>query len=95
MSFALQNVMTQGTGKQSQLSRPSAGKSGTANNNHHTWFIGYTPQIVTAVWIGNAEGDVSMSYMSINGRYEKRWYGSTLAAPTWRSFMETALEGTP
>ncbi|WP_068627629.1 transglycosylase domain-containing protein, partial [Oerskovia enterophila] len=95
VTFALENVMTQGTAKKSQLSRPSAGKSGTANNNHHTWFIGYTPQLVTAVWIGNAENDVSMSYMRINGRYEKRWYGSTLAAPTWRSYMETALEGTP
>jgi len=95
VTFALQNVMTQGTGKKSQLSRPSAGKSGTANNNNHTWFIGYTPQIVTAVWIGNAESDVSMSRMTINGKYEQRWYGSTLAAPTWRSFMETALEGFP
>ncbi|MFF3065446.1 transglycosylase domain-containing protein [Oerskovia sp. NPDC057915] len=101
VTYALENVMTQGSGKKSQLEgRPSAGKTGTANLNTHTWFVGYTPQVSTAVWIGNAEKNVEMrsngrGRFVINGVGKQWWFGSDLAAPTWRDYMNTVLAGTP
>lgn len=96
VTYALQAVMTQGSGRTAQLEgRPSAGKTGTADRNKHTWFLGYTPQVSTAVWIGNAEGDIEMRDMVINGQYERWWFGSTLAAPTWKAYMDQALAGKP
>ncbi|MNW56696.1 Penicillin-binding protein 1A [compost metagenome] len=93
--------MTQGSGKNSQLAdRPSAGKTGTAQLNTHNWFVGYTPQLATAVWIGNAETDVQMrsngrGRFYINGVGKQWWFGSDLAAPMWKNYMTTALDGAP
>ncbi|MCM3534089.1 transglycosylase domain-containing protein [Cellulosimicrobium funkei] len=98
VTYALQQVLTQGSGRGNALAdgRPAAGKTGTANNNTHTWFIGYTPQVVTAVWIGNAESDVPMNgRFTINGKTRPYWYGSSLAAPTWRDYMNQILAGQP
>ncbi|MFB8230427.1 transglycosylase domain-containing protein [Cellulosimicrobium sp. NPDC055967] len=103
VTYALQQVLTQGSGRGNALAdgRPAAGKTGTANNNTHTWFIGYTPQAATAVWIGNAEGDVPMNRntygraFTINGKSLQFWYGSSLAAPTWRDYMNQILAGQP
>jgi membrane peptidoglycan carboxypeptidase len=101
VTYALQAVMTDGSGKRSQLDgRPSAGKTGTAQLNTHTWFVGYTPQVSTAVWIGNAENDVEMrsngrGRFYINGVGKQWWFGSDLAAPTWRDYMNTVLAGSP
>ncbi|MBI2907535.1 MAG: PBP1A family penicillin-binding protein [Chloroflexi bacterium] len=64
--------------------RPAAAKTGTTNDWRDNWTIGYTPQLVTGVWVGNA--DFSQMYES---------YGSTAAAPIWSQFMEKALEGQP
>ncbi|MFE6236298.1 transglycosylase domain-containing protein [Cellulosimicrobium sp. NPDC057862] len=103
VTYALEQVLTQGSGRGNGLAdgRPAAGKTGTANNNTHTWFIGYTPQVVTAVWIGNAESDVPMNmldtgrWFTINGKSRSFWYGSSLAAPTWRDYMNQILAGKP
>ncbi|MBD5786145.1 transglycosylase domain-containing protein [Cellulosimicrobium terreum] len=94
VTYALQQVMTQGSGRAAQLDgRVSAGKTGTSQLNRHTWFIGFTPQLATAVWIGNAENDVEMRDFTINGEFQRWWFGSTLAAPTWKAYMDTALKG--
>ncbi len=98
VTYALQQVITQGSGRGNALAdgRPAAGKTGTANNNTHTWFIGYTPQVATAVWIGNAESDVPMNgRFTINGRTLSYWYGSSLAAPTWRDYMNQVMADKP
>jgi len=98
VTYALQQVLTQGSGRGNALAdgRPAAGKTGTANLNKHTWFIGYTPQVATAVWIGNAESDVEMNgRFTINGRTLSYWYGSSLAAPTWRDYMNQVMAGKP
>jgi penicillin-binding protein 1A len=49
----LRNVVDYGTGKSAKLNRPAAGKTGIADNYTNAWFVGYTPEIATAVWIGN------------------------------------------
>lgn len=75
--------------------RTAAGKTGTAGNNTHTWFVGYTPQLSTAVWVGNPTKDLEMRHISVGGRPSQVIYGSTIAAPTWKEFMDVALEGKP
>lgn len=98
VTFALSQVLPKGQGQKVRGladGRPSAGKTGTAQMNRHTWFVGFTPQLSTAVWIGNAENDVSMQSMTINGKFNRYWYGSSLAAPTWAGYMNTVLAGQP
>ena len=53
LTSILQNVVTQGTGKRAALAdRPAAGKTGTTENYGDAWFVGYTPQLAVAVWVG-------------------------------------------
>jgi penicillin-binding protein 1A len=62
---------------------PAAGKTGTAENLANAWFVGYTPRLSTAVWVGYPGGNVPMS----NG------FGGVLAAPIWMDFMTQARHG--
>ncbi|MFW7414789.1 transglycosylase domain-containing protein [Demequina sp. SO4-18] len=94
VTYAMQEVMTSGSGQWTQLDgRPSAGKTGTSQQNAHTWFAGFTPQLASVFWLGHPDRDVPQQDMTIGGRYEAYFYGSTLAAPTWEAFMERSLEG--
>lgn len=96
VTFALTKVMEYGTAKKSTIGRPAAGKTGTAQNNTHLWFIGYTPQIVSAVWVGNAETDVHIQRTAIGPyKYQKFWYGGDIAAPIWANFMKQATANMP
>ena len=62
------------------LSRPAAAKTGTTNNWTDNWTVGYTPQIVTGVWVGNADRSPMVNVIGITG-----------AAPIWQNFMEGAF----
>lgn len=64
--------------------RPAAGKTGTTENFRDAWFVGYTPELAAAVYIGY--DDKSKSVLATGGQ---------LAAPIWARFMEEALKGTP
>jgi len=79
----LQSVMTGGTGSTLRgiVGRPVAGKSGTTDAFQDAWFIGYTPQLVSGVWVGDDQP------APLNG------YGSSLAGPVWAHFMAEALAG--
>lgn len=82
----LQDVVTRGTGKRADgLDQPTAGKTGTTNDFGDTWFVGYTPQLLAAVWIG---------YDNKRPIGNKET-GGKIAAPIWKSFMEVALAGIP
>ena len=70
--------------------RPAAGKTGTTDNNVDAWFVGYTPQLTTAVWMGNPAGEISM-----NPYFGQEVFGGTIPARIWRAFMEPALFGLP
>jgi penicillin-binding protein 1A len=85
----LQNVLRYGTGKAAALSggRPAAGKTGTTENYGDAWFVGYTPQLVAAVWVGYPNAVRSMSY-EYHGHPVA---GGTFPALIWKSFMERAL----
>ena len=97
VNYALQEVTkTGGTGAAAALGdRPVAGKTGTANNNYHAWFVGYTPQLAAAVWIGHSDADISMAPVRINGTYYRRIYGGLVPAPTWKKYMTVAMAGLP
>ena len=93
INFTLSNVW-KGTAKAvGAPAFPSAGKTGTTSKNEDTWFVGYTPLLSTAVWVGFSDSFKPVQYMTINGKYVKYTFGSTIAAPTWKRFMETALDG--
>jgi membrane peptidoglycan carboxypeptidase len=66
------------------LSRPAAAKTGTTNDFRDNWTIGYTPNIVTGVWVGNADYTPMVNVTGLTG-----------AAPIWHNFMERAHEGLP
>lgn len=63
--------------------RPAAAKTGTTNNNRDAWTVGYTPQVVTGVWVGNND----------NKEMKSGADGSVVAAPIWRNYMQKALAG--
>jgi len=81
-TWMLQNVVTSGTATRAQIGRPVAGKTGTTDEARDLWFIGFIPQLVTGVWLGNDNNQPT--------------YGdSTTAAYTWRQFMKEATDGMP
>jgi len=78
----MQGVINGGTGKRAYIGRPAAGKTGTTDNEKDVWFVGYTPQLATAVWVGKD------NYQSLG----RGVTGGGLAAPIWRRFMRGALK---
>ena len=87
------------TGRRASIGRPAAGKTGTTNGSRAAWFVGYTPQLATAVWVGTPgtpqEPVKEMRNVRINGRFYKQVYGGTIPATIWRKTMLGALEGVP
>ncbi|MEV5241473.1 transglycosylase domain-containing protein [Streptomyces cinnamoneus] len=91
----LQGVVEDGTGKEAGLSgRDSAGKTGTTDERKAAWFVGYTPNLAGAVWVGGpgAKG-VEMENITIGGVYHDKVYGADTPGPIWRDAMSGALEG--
>ncbi|MBV8883803.1 MAG: penicillin-binding protein 1A [Chroococcidiopsidaceae cyanobacterium CP_BM_RX_35] len=85
LTNVLQGVIQEGTGVAAQMDRPAAGKTGTTNSERDIWFVGYVPQLATAVWVGNDD-------------YKTLGHGATgggFVAPIWKEFMERALQHTP
>jgi penicillin-binding protein 1C len=67
-----------------KLSRPAAVKTGTTNDYKDNWTIGYTPDLVTGVWVGNVDNKEMQGVSGVSG-----------AGPIWHNFMEAALAGRP
>ncbi len=82
----LQDAVQRGTGTRVKaIGRPAAGKTGTTDDLKDAWFIGYTPSLVTGVWVGFDDGKP----------LGKREVGGVAAAPIWLYFMEQAVQGRP
>lgn len=80
----LKSVVQSGTGTGAQIGRPAAGKTGTTDDGKDIWFVGYTPELVAAVWIG----------------YDKptampQAFGGTYPARIWQEIMSKALNDAP
>jgi penicillin-binding protein 1A len=86
----MQEVVKRGTGQAANIGRPAAGKTGTTNDYGDAWFVGFTPDLVAAVWVGYPKGRIPMT--NVHGG---RVYGGTLPAQIWRAFMLEAHEGVP
>ena len=94
----LQGVMTRGTGARASIGRPAAGKTGTTNRRVSVWFVGYTPELSTAVWAGNPSpppDGYPLQNRVIGGTYYGDVCGGCLPGPIWRQMMSTALADTP
>jgi penicillin-binding protein 1A len=82
----LSDVVTVGSAAQARslgFTLPAAGKTGTTNDYHDAWFVGYTPSLATGVWIGYDRPRTIM----------ERGYAATLAVPLWARFMTAATRG--
>ncbi|HEY9235391.1 MULTISPECIES: multimodular transpeptidase-transglycosylase PbpC [Phenylobacterium] len=80
----MEKVVTEGTGARANFGRPAAGKTGTSQNWRDAWFIGFTPDYVAGVWVGN-DDDRPMNQVT----------GGQVAAAIWRDFMATAHMNLP
>jgi penicillin-binding protein 1A len=85
LTDVLQGVISQGTATNAQIGRPAAGKTGTTDSQKDVWFVGYVPQLATAVWVGNDD----------NRPLGEGATGGGYAAPIWRDFMIQALRDEP
>lgn len=87
MVTMMQDVVQRGTGVEAGrgLNRPIAGKTGTSQDFNDAWFVGFTPDLVTAVWVG---------YDNPTSLGEKET-GGAVAAPIWHNYMAQALKGAP
>jgi penicillin-binding protein 1A len=86
----LRGVISGGTATRANIGRPAAGKTGTSQNYRDAWFVGYTPDLVTSVWVGYYDKERPM--LNVHGR---RGFGGTVAAPIWATYMRAALDGQP
>ena len=97
---ALSHVLTDGTAAAvGPLSGwPSAGKTGTTDGPYDSWFVGYTAQRSTAVWVGDpgsAAGRRVLRNVRVGGTYYDVVYGASIAAPIWKDLMESAQQRLP
>jgi penicillin-binding protein 1A len=89
LTAALEGVVQNGTGTAAQIGRPLAGKTGTTENYGDAWFIGYVPQMSTAVWVGYPDSNRPMR--NVHG--VSAVTGGTLPAETFSRYMRSALAG--
>lgn len=84
MTSLLKGVITSGTGRAAAIGRPAAGKTGTTDDYRNAWFVGFTPYLATAVWVGND-----------NNAPMRRVVGGMVPARIWSSFMRVAVKDMP
>jgi penicillin-binding protein 1A len=85
VTYALEQVMDGGTGKAANFGKPAAGKTGTTQNNNDAWFVGYTPKLTAAVWMGYVDKLLPMD--NVHG---VKVQGGNIPAEIWRKFMSAA-----
>ena len=97
VALTLTNVLTsKGTAPNAALAgRQGAGKTGTTEEMDNAWFVGFTPQLSTAVWLGHSDGYYTMAHQTIGGHYYSTMYGSDAPASLWKTYMDSALAGQP
>ncbi len=91
LDYALQGVIANGTGTNAHVRCAAAGKTGTATGPHgevsSSWFVGYTPQLATAVTYSRGDGTDDLD------GYMPTFYGGEYPARTWQAYMSDVLEG--
>lgn len=80
----LGEVVRRGSGRKADVGRPVAGKTGTSNRGRDNWFVGFSPRLCAAVWVGYDDR-----------KPIAKGTGGTLALPIWSQFMREALDRVP
>ena len=91
LTWVLEGTISEGTGHRAKIDRPAAGKTGTTQNYADALFVGYTPQIATAVWVGYPKGQIPM----VPPLTERKVYGGTFPALIWKDVMLAAHADLP
>ncbi len=91
VTYALEGVVSHGTGTAAYFGRPAAGKTGTAEDYKDAWFCGYVPQLATCVWIGYPKAEISLYGVEGVGAV----FGGSLPAMIWNRFMSEAVRKLP
>ena len=81
VNYCLGRVVESGTGEAAKIGRPQAGKTGTTQNNADAWFVGYTPKLTAAVWMGRPNDNQPMG--AVHGIEAVQ--GGTLPAQMWKA----------
>jgi membrane peptidoglycan carboxypeptidase len=96
LNTMLKGVVDDGTGTAANLpGRETAGKTGTTDNRYAAWFAGYTPNLASAVWMGDPQHKKQMTNLTIGPRYYTEVQGADGPAPIWKDAMSGALAGQP
>ncbi|MDQ3850187.1 MAG: transglycosylase domain-containing protein [Actinomycetota bacterium] len=89
VSKILQLNIKQGTGTRANFGCPAAGKTGTTDRNRNAWFVGFTPKLATAVWVGFPRANIPMPNLFHGGPVD----GGTFPAEIWGHYMKLASAG--
>jgi penicillin-binding protein 1A len=91
VTYALEGVVSHGTGTAAYFGRPAAGKTGTAEDFKDAWFCGYVPQLAACVWIGYPKAEIPL----YNVEGVSAVFGGSLPAQIWNRFMSQAVKKLP
>jgi len=92
----LRDVPTgKGTASRANIGRPQGGKTGTHQSYRDAWYVGFTPEYSTAVWVGYEAKQQPLENIWINGEFYSRVYGGSVPAPIWAEFMQIVMEDIP
>jgi membrane peptidoglycan carboxypeptidase len=93
---SLEKVPTSsGTAVRANIGRPQGGKTGTHQSYLDAWFVGFTPEYSTAVWVGYESKQVPLTNVVINGQKYARVFGGSVPAPIWAEFMSYVTKDLP
>lgn len=95
VNHVMSGVLTKGTARGLSLGRPAAGKTGTVDNYSAAWFAGYTPELASAVWVGDPRGGYQhpMTNVCLPTHCGGPVYGASIPGPIWQDTMSEALRG--
>ncbi len=82
-----------GTAPRANIGVPQGGKTGTHQDYRDAWFVGFTPNYSTAVWVGYEADQIPLTKVVIHGENYSRVFGGSVPAPIWAQFMQALLEG--
>ncbi|MEO7429957.1 MAG: transglycosylase domain-containing protein, partial [Acidimicrobiales bacterium] len=92
VTYCLRQVVTAGTAKAADIGKPVAGKTGTTQDNRDAWFVGYTPKLTAAVWMGYA-GAPGAEVRFMDDVHGRAVTGGSFPAEIWAKFMRSATNG--